>query len=792
MSTPDPSTTRPMKTKIMKPGAGGSGNAQTGGTGSTQRVKYLERLRKISHQIHSAENLDEILINLRNPILSLLDAQRVTIYAVDKVKREIYSKYKLGDEAMLIRVPINKLSIAGYVAATGSNIAISDAYNDIELLAIYPDLKFDRSWDKKTGFRTKQVIAYPLMHEKFLMGVIQVINKKSGDNFTNADRNAIQEIAEVLGLALYNHQKRSVKYKTKFDWLLHNNHVTKEDLDKAIREARLRNWPLEEVLIKITKISKENLLKSLSAYFNLPFFSLYDSFVPSLSLVDRLNKKNPFSFLEANGWVPFREEDKKLHILVEDPSDQAKVAQIPLMVRGGKFEMFVGLKSDVNQLISKLSGQKKSMVGREFDDSDLELTKGDESATDKEFQDEGIVVEEGDSGVVKLVNFLLVEAYNRGVSDIHVETYPGKSNTIIRYRQDGACYVFKEIPANWKKAILARIKIMSNLNIAERRLPQDGKIQLKHGDKLIEYRVATLPTYGGNEDAVLRILAASEPLPLDRLNLSARNMKFFLDAVAHPYGIFLCVGPTGSGKTTTLHSALGHINTPERKIWTAEDPVEITQRGLRQVQMHRQIDLTFAVALKAFLRADPDVIMIGEMRDFETANMGIEASLTGHLVFSTLHTNSAPETVTRLIDLGLDPLNFADAFLGVLAQRLVRTLCPFCKQKVNPTKEELAQMSKEYGEKLWPELKEMVPQVNICKPKGCEKCNNTGLKGRTGLHEIMNMNLELKKLIQKKATVEEMRDAALRNGMRTLKQDGIWKVLKGDTTMELVRAVAST
>ncbi|MDH4182963.1 MAG: ATPase, T2SS/T4P/T4SS family, partial [Nitrospinota bacterium] len=557
-------------TKAIKPATKPDSSA----AGGEQRVQYLERLKKISHQIHSAENLDELLINLQTPILSLLDAQRITIYAVDKVKREIYSKYKLGDKALEIRVPINKLSIAGYVAATGSTISISDAYNDIELLAIYPDLKFDRSWDKKSGFRTKQVLAYPLMHEKYLMGVIQVINKKAGEKFSNADRNAVQEISEVLGLALFNHQKRAVKYKTKFDWLLHNNLISREDLDKAIKEARVRSWPLEEVLIKVSKVPKENVLKSLSAYFNLPYFSYHESFIPSLSLVDRLNKKSPFSFLETNGWTPFREEEGKLHVLCEDPADQAKVAQIPLMVRGGKFDMFVGLRSDVQEIIAKLSGQKRSMVGN-FDDSDLEVTKGDEAATDQEFGEEGISVSEGDTGVVKLVNFLLIEAYNRGVSDIHVETYPGKANTLIRFRQDGDCFLFKEIPANWKKALLARIKIMSNLNIAEKRLPQDGKIQLKHGDKIIEYRVATIPTYGGNEDAVLRILAASEPLPLDRLNLSDRNKKAFIESVSKPYGIYLVVGPTGSGKTTTLHSALGHINTVDMKIWTAEDPVEI-------------------------------------------------------------------------------------------------------------------------------------------------------------------------------------------------------------------------
>ncbi|MBI4666693.1 MAG: GspE/PulE family protein [Nitrospinae bacterium] len=766
--------------------------AETQASSTETRLAFLERLKNITHQIHSAENIDEILIHLKDSIASVFDADRITIYAVDKIRREIYSKYKVGDVPQEIRVPINKQSVAGYVAATGTTISINDAYSDLELLAIFPDLKFDRSWDQKTGYRTKQILAHPVMYEKYLMGVIQLINKKSGGPFSAQDRSGIQEIADVLGLAFYNHQKRAVKYKTKFDYLVHQNIISRAELEKAADEARMRKWDITEVLLKVMKISKQDIGKSLSAFYNVRFVEYEDSYNPPLELLDRLKMKNPFKFMERNGWVTYRQlEGGQLLIICDDPGDPAKVADIQLLVKDGKYELAVGLRDDILRIIGKLSGRAVTVTSGDIDSVLADIEAQNEGG-EGEIDDSGMSVGESDSGVVKLVNQIILDAYNRGVSDIHVETYPGKQNTIIRVRIDGDLVEYKQIPANWKKAIIARIKIMSNLNIAEKRLPQDGKIQLKlSANKIIELRVATVPTYGGNEDAVMRILAASEPLPLDKLNLSPRNHQFFLDAVSKPYGIFLVVGPTGSGKTTTLHSVLGHLNTVDTKIWTAEDPVEITQSGMRQVQMQADIDLTFATALRAFLRADPDIIMIGEMRDHETANMGIEASLTGHLVFSTLHTNSAPETITRLIDLGIDPFNFADALLGVLAQRLVRTLCPFCKEKYTPTSEELELLSVEYGKEYWGELNVKPDTLNMCKPKGCEKCNKTGYKGRTGLHEVLVMDMETKRLIQSKALVDDIRASALRHGMRTLKMDGIWKVLKGDTDMEKVRQVCS-
>lgn len=761
---------------------------------SETRLLFLERLKHITHQIHSAENIDDILIHLKDSIVSLFDADRITIYAVDKIKREIYSKYKVGDVPHEIRVPISKQSVAGYVAATGSVISINDAYSDLELLAIFPDLKFDKSWDQKTGYRTRQVLAHPIMYDKYLMGVAQLINKKSGGSFTAQDRSGMQEIADVLGLAFFNYQKRTVKYKTRFDYLVHQNIISKADLEKAMEEARARKWDVTEVLMKVTKISKQDIGKSLSAYYNMKFMEYEEAYNPPMELLDRLKMKNPFKLMEKSGWVPYKMlEGGALLIVCEDPSDHVRLGDIQLLVKDGKYELAVSLRDDIMRMISKMSG--KALITPPSGDIDSVLAGievGQEGSAEEAVDDSGMAVQEADSGVIKLMNQIIMDAYKKNVSDIHVETYPGKANTVIRFRIDGDLQEYTQIPANWKRAVIARIKIMSNLNIAERRLPQDGKIQLKlTAAKTIELRVATVPTFGGNEDAVMRILAASEPLPLDKLNLSKLNYDFFTKAVEKPYGIFLVVGPTGSGKTTTLHSVLGYLNKPDTKIWTAEDPVEITQVGLRQVQMQADINLTFATALRAFLRADPDIIMIGEMRDHETANMGIEASLTGHLVFSTLHTNSAPETITRLIDLGIDPFNFADALLGVLAQRLVRTLCPFCKEKYKPAQEALDIMRVEYGEAMWPELKATPDSVTMCKPKGCDRCNNTGYKGRTGLHEVLVMDMETKRLIQSKSLVDLIRESAVRHGMRTLKQDGIWKVLKGDTTIEKVREVCS-
>ncbi|MBW8828098.1 MAG: type II/IV secretion system protein, partial [Burkholderiales bacterium] len=415
------------------------------------------------------------------------------------------------------------------------------------------------------------------------------------------------------------------------------------------------------------------------------------------------------------------------------------------------------------------------------------------------------MVEQSDSSLVRLINSMIVEAHSQGVSDIHIETRPGREKVRVRFRVDGALRPYLELPHTYRSALIARLKIMCDLDISERRRPQDGKINFARfvPQCPIELRVAMIPTANGLEDAVLRILASAKPLPLDSLGMSPPHLK---RAIERPYGMVLCVGPTGSGKTTTLHSALSFINTPERKIWTAEDPVEITQAGLRQVQVNPKIDWTFAKALRAFLRADPDVIMVGEIRDNETAQIAVESSLTGHLVLSTLHTNSAPETITRLLDMGMDPFNFADALLAVLAQRLVRRICGGCKIATPATAEQVEELLDDalhvWGDHPqaptrdatladWTSRYAVDGRLMFFKGSGCAKCGNTGVKGRAGLHELLTVSKGVRHLIQQGSRAEQILQHAMGEGMRTLRQDGIEKVLAGQTTIEEVRATSN-
>jgi len=377
-----------------------------------------------------------------------------------------------------------------------------------------------------------------------------------------------------------------------------------------------------------------------------------------------------------------------------------------------------------------------------------------------------------------LVNRIIVESERLGGSDIHIEPGKDRGPGIVRVRVDGLCRELLKVPPEHTAALIARIKVMSRLNISERCLPQDGKCKLKIRGRAVELRVATLPTVQG-EGAVLRILAAGSAMPLDKLNLSKHNNDCLMEIITHPHGLILVVGPTGAGKTTTLHAVLGHLNRPDRKIWTAEDPVEITQPGLQQVQMQPKIGFTFATAMRAFLRADPDIILIGEMRDKETASIGVEASLTGHLVLSTLHTNSAPETITRLLDLGLNPLNFSDALLGVLAQQLMRTLCGSCKESYVPEQRDVDHLIDQYGREDWEALKMDPAQWSFKRAVGCDNCGGSGYRGRTGVHELLVGTREIQSLIYKHASLESIREQAIKDGMTTLKQDGIQKIFFG-------------
>ncbi|OGA81134.1 MAG: pilus assembly protein PilB [Burkholderiales bacterium RIFCSPHIGHO2_01_FULL_63_240] len=589
--------------------------------------------------------------------------------------------------------------------------------------------------------------------------------------------------------------------------------ITEAQLEDALRQQQSdRTVPLGELMVRLGLITRQDLIDALARKMGYPLVDLMQFPIDPDALT-----KVPFSVAARLSAVPLMWRDGSLIVAVEDPSKRIVLSElefvsqcriVPVLAQSSQIEW--ALRDAYGKL-----GADVAAVPFNIHELTLPAYELDSAATGRLVEDlereqdgglnEDRAIEQSDNSLVRLINTMIVEAHNQGVSDIHVEGYAGRDKVKIRFRKDGQLVPYLELPHTYRSAVIARIKIMCDLDISERRKPQDGKINFARfvPQYRLELRVATIPTNNGLEDVVMRILGSTRPMPLDKIGLSPNNLSRLQSAMERPYGMVLCVGPTGSGKTTTLHSALSFINVPERKIWTAEDPVEITQPGLRQVQVNPKIDWTFAKALRALLRADPDVIMVGEMRDTETARTAIEASLTGHLVLSTLHTNSAPETVTRLLDMGMDPFSFADSLLCVLAQRLVRRLCPACKTSEPASEDQVEGWLDEYmhvfGQEPTGVTRESLRAEWMTRfavegrllhwhSPGCDHCSHTGHKGRLGLHELMMVNAETRRLIQTGASPDMLLAHALREGMRTLRQDGIEKVLSGFTSMEEVRA----
>ena len=575
---------------------------------------------------------------------------------------------------------------------------------------------------------------------------------------------------------------------SKYDFLLREKMVTTDQLQKAFAMSKKMNCSVEHVLLDSFQVKKDALAKSFSLFYGCKFVGFDPEIPKPVELLANLKK----AFLMNEIWVPLSWSKEGIEVLVDDPRNLNKTDNIKSLMRTSRINFLVAIREDIQEFIrhfySSGSGSDAPTVDDVLDDMDLIPDVSFEEEEEEAIPDD---IDEASSQVVKLVDQFIIAAYRKDASDIHIEPSPITKATTVRFRLDGVCQEYMKAPNSMVRGIVSRIKIMANLDIAERRLPQDGKIKFRRkGVPPFEMRVATLPTAGGFEDVVLRILASAGAMKLDEMGLTQRNEEVMKRIIAKPYGLVLAVGPTGSGKTTSLHAILGHINKPGIKIWTAEDPIEITQGGLRQVEVKPKIGLNFARVMRAFLRADPDIIMIGEMRDEETASIGIEASLTGHLVFSTLHTNSAPETITRLLDMGLNPLNFSDAFLGVLAQRLTRRLCTNCAEEYSLTKDEFEEMRQDYGPEYFDETGiEYSPDVTISRASGCESCSNTGYRGRMGIHELMEGSPEIKLMIKKQSNTEELLEIAQKQGMSTLKQDGLLKVFEKITDIAEVRRV---
>ena len=774
----------------------------------SHRLAFQKRLQAVTNKIHSTQNIDELMLELSEDICSLFAAERLTIYVLSEDKTSIISKVKTGLSSFKdLKLPVNNQSIAGFVALSRKLINIRDVYDENELRRHSPNLKFLKEVDKRTGFRTKQMLVAPIIDSgaNELIGVMQVINSRSGQPFPALAEEGVAHLGETLEIALRQRSRPAAMLRGKYDHLVKNAVLSAEEMELVTRAARRKNLDIEDVLVDEFQVKPAAIGEALSQFFKVP----YEAFKQDRTKPPELLKNLKRDYVESTHWVPIEDVREGLIILTTDPEKVRASKVVGNIFPKHKIVFKVCTHREFSATLDQLFGAES---GYNASIGDM-LSNLDDAGSDE--GGDGAGIDEAslaqDNELVKLVNKIIVDAYHQGASDIHIEPYPGKGKTEVRFRKDGTLHNYISVPASYRSAIVARLKIMCDLDISEKRKPQDGKIKFKKFGPLdIELRVATIPSAGGVEDIVMRILAAGEPIPIDKLGLSTRNLAVLKQTVSKPYGLFFVCGPTGSGKTTTLHSVLGHLNTPETKIWTAEDPVEITQKGLRQVQMNPKAGLTFAVAMRAFLRADPDIIMVGEMRDKETTSTGIEASLTGHLVFATLHTNSAPESIVRLLDMGMDPFNFADALLGVLAQRLAKRLCSKCKTPHVATQNELKAILEEYTvelrnmeawkrdpkaayEAVYREWAKMFAddkgQFTLFTPVGCDACAGTGYKGRVGLHELLVGTDAVKKHIQEHARVAEIIATALAENMRTLKQDGIEKVLQGVTDMLQVRAV---
>ena len=556
------------------------------------------------------------------------------------------------------------------------------------------------------------------------------------------------------------------------DLLLKKGVISLDQLNEAENVAKTSNLDVGDVLIDMEYATPEAVTEAMATFHKIPFVDLR-----SARVSDDVIELVPESVARENNVLPFSDEDGSLRVLVSDPFDLETVEKLRFILNR-KIETALAPKVAITEAINKYYGQVEgesadSML-QEFTDTAIDFTET-ESGGEADEED----VDDSSAPVIRLVNLMIQEAVQLRASDIHVE--PFEDRVRIRYRIDGVCVEHENAPRRMLSAIIARIKILSKIDISEKRRPTDGRIKITVGDKQLDLRVSIIPTNHG-QSCVMRLLDKDNiKVGVRQLGLSGRDYRTFNNLIRRPNGIILVTGPTGSGKTTTLYAALNALNRPDRKIITAEDPVEYYLPGINQVEVRHKIGLDFSLIIRAMLRQAPNIILVGEMRDHETASMGIQASLTGHLVFSTLHTNDAPSSISRMVDIGVPSYMVASSVIAVLAQRLVRTICPRCKVRYKPPESVITESQ------LPPE---MLKQAEFARGKGCPYCGRTGYRGRIGIYELMIINNKMRELMFRGADTKQLRIEAIKNGMATLYADGMLKVIRGITTFEEVHRVA--
>jgi type II secretory ATPase GspE/PulE/Tfp pilus assembly ATPase PilB-like protein len=709
-------------------------------------------LRKISTAIDTA-TLEAISEVITSDISRLLASTSVRLFLRDQLTDELFSR---GGGTREIRVAPDPSSIVGYAAMTRQ-----------------------RAFAWKGGLPDRHyVVAIPLLNGPDLLGVVELVHAPPRATIDEERLRVFTALCDSIARRIAALQKVTVR-ASPYDYLLAAEAITHEKLRDARDRAGRTGRSVEQVLLSDFAVDKTALGRSLAEHFQCRFVADPSTLRVAPDLVRQFSP----SFLRTHAVLPVSRKGRAVDIVVVNPRNLTLLDDLARHLGGVELTVSVAVREDI---LAALDGMVPAAKPEPKPIEPPPWEPAEPAAAFVEIDEH----ETGDdSGTIRLVNDILHEGMEAGASDVHLEASP-RGGLVVRFRVDGVCHDHKTIDDLVARAVVSRIKILSNLDIAEHRLPQDGKLRMNDSNgRRVDLRVAIMPTGDGHEDAVLRILPQTEAMPLERLGIATETLSRLRRSLEQPHGIILCVGPTGSGKTTTLHAALGALKGPEMKIWTAEDPIEITQDRVRQVQVNTKIGLTFERALRAFLRLDPDVIMIGEIRDRETADAAIEASLTGHLVLSTLHTNSAPETVTRLLEMGLDPFTFGDSLLAVLAQRLVRRICDSCRESYTPPADEFNALRSHFGDNArFDAMKVERKKLQLVRAAGCELCFNTGYRGRAGIHELLVVTPEIRKLVHARAESAAIRKAAIASGLWLLKQDGIRKVIEGRTDLKEVLA----
>ena len=759
-----------------------------------KNFEFHKSIQSITNRINDADNFKEIFIDIKENIRQLLNINILNIYAVDRLKKEIYS-IRLEDSTLQeIRLPINNSTIAGHAANTKRMIHINDAYNEREIRKIHDQLSFDRSFDKKMGIVTGQVLSIPILHDGIIMGVMEIMNKKGGDKIDDYRQIFLDEICNALGNTFADNENAPTQHRDdKFDYLIQHGLVTEIEMQKAWKKAYAEKELIENILMRRYNVYREDIGKSLSEYYHCQFITFNDRLPIPHDILKNINKKHLQSLL----WVPLNKINGKINVIVDDPANIVKRESIEGLLKTKAIKYSVSLTEDILKYIDRFCPSDE--VGVEVEEkkekedyipiAEFRAKLETEKMTIKDERIESI--KQTPDTIEQLINTIINEAHSRLASDIHIEPNTDTNNIEIRYRIDGVCLLYQTLPYRFLDSFISRIKVISNLDPSVKGIPQNGKIRFKKpAGGEIELRVTIIPTQGDVEDVVMSTIAKGKIIPLEIIGLSKRNYWELLKLLEQYQGMILFAGPAGSGITTTLHACLANINTPEKKIWTAEAPIEITQHGLRQVEIQPQTGLNFAKAVRLFLNADPDVIMIGGIPDYETARICIETSLNGHLMLCALPTQSAKETIIHVMGMGVDSVNFADGLLGILAHRLVRTLCKKCNEAYHPSKEEYKELAVLYGKEYFEMLNlSYSNDLELYRPKGCDDCDQTGYTGRMGIHELLIVSKNIKRMIQGRENVEFIKQAAMAEGMTTLLQDGILKAIQGHTDINQIRRI---